>query len=203
MDDSFTELEVAKKIDLSLSRLEPLKSKASQITILNSAPPSGIGSPLDEFAKRYFDARLKSICDASENFSLSKCEDYLDTWVEGHPTKRDTAVMLQALTRTMPDLIMDPEFITSKGIYKGVISGWLSGCSGCPTTASVRGKFCPQCNLIVTTPTVKCHDEELLLKLKDEMLNYSFGQLKRHLEPSGEDDEDDDANISTKKPQYD
>ena len=201
--NSFTELEVAKKIDLSLSRLQPLVSSSVPVTIMNSAPPGGIGSPLDEFSKRYFDARLESICSANEHLSLAKCTEYLDTWVEGHPTQRDTEVMLQALTQHIPDLILDPDFTTSKGIYRGVVSGWKSGCSGCPTTSVVRGKFCAQCYLIVTDPSIKCYDGELLNKIKNDLLNYSFGQLKRHLEPSGEDDDDDDANISTKKPQYD
>ena len=199
--DSFTELEVSKKVDRSLGRLKAVAkwTPLTTYTIINSSPPAGNDSPLQEFVRLYFKRRLENTCSEVSNLNLSPPTLYPEAWAEGHPTTKCTVSIIKNLATCITDLIIDPEFITSKGMYRGVTSGWRSGCSGCNTREKIKGKFCTGCLSHIKDPTQSPDDVELMEQIKADLRN-TFGQLKREL--SNDNSSDDDATCP-KKPQFD
>ena len=143
----WTELDMAKKIEKSLGRVQELAAKSNKkVIFISTVPPLVSGSPLEHFANRYFERRIQKIADKHSNFVKLEFDQDPEKWVDGHPNEDCTQEVIKDLNDQLPDLIFAEDFLTNASIYSGVNTMWLFGCTGCRTRGRfLSGGFCTEC----------------------------------------------------------
>ena len=204
VEDSLSVPVVAKKIEKSVLSLQrvAVQHPSTEFVILNTSEGKIEASPLARFADTFLKRTLEHTCATLDNVQLAPPVLYPDPWEDDHPSRKGTESILHSIAKFDKDFILDPDFLTSKGIYRGVTSGWRSGCSGCPTRDRVRGGFCQSCLGDIMDPDVLPDNIEIFNSVK-EILDTSFMPLKRVASDVLSSSDDDAAVTSTKKPQYD
>ena len=187
-----TKLEMAKIIDYSVQKLKDLtiKKKDLKVDVLITAPPTELEeTPLTSFSKLYLTERLNTIF---ANNTMVKVLDYVhypEDWVNGHPTKPCTEVMVNALSSLAPDLIINKDYITTETPYQGVTKLYLSGCTGCNSRGNFEKKFCKAC-LDSIELTEDPADFELYKRCDDTSSDESYPRKRGRLQNSSDSSDD-------------
>ena len=182
---------IVKRLDRSIDAMMALvnEDENRKFYLMNTAKPLADPTRRQFIAHEYFDMRLRKLASYTENFDLIKTPVDDEGWGDdGHPTQELTHQMLLAVTAELgDDILIEPMAITSDRMYRGVISHYLSGCSGCREMGLFEeGGFCEKCVASMTSKK-KLKDEKLFKKLLNMALDRYPNTGKRHLSSSDED----------------
>ena len=196
---SLDEVDVIKRIDLSLKRVTSLVEKKDDktFTFLDTTPPiEGETSPTEFVTRTYFKRKVKTIATRFDNLEYVGVDAYPEPWQKGHPTVACTEKMLKVLSLTHKDLILSEKFATTPRLYNGVGGIWLSSCTGCGSRGRyASGGFCSGCIDIMDKMDIR--DNHLYFEIKDLVLEeYPAGQKRSRADAAISSSDDNSPNGS-------
>ena len=189
-DDLLSAEDVAKRIDLSMKRVESLVERDLNRNFLfvNTTPKSENLSKLDFIARKYFAERVRNLSVKSDNFDLLDPNLKDSHWEDGHPNEKGSKRYVQAIANCYPRVVQDLAYTTTSKPYRGVLAKFLSGCSGCRTRGQfVSAGFCSACVGKISSGVVA--EPDLLSDIVKEYQNFFPVDKKRPREPNTSSDD--------------
>lgn len=189
VDENENERQIARRVDASVNRLVELVTKEENLNrtfhIVSTCPYLNDMSKRQYIANEYYWQRLKKVCTTLDNLELIKIPQAVDGWEDNHPTEEYTKTILNQIMRVLQDdLLINEKVLTTKRLYRGVHSHFLSGCTGCNDFGLYEeGGFCASC-VQKMSQQKKSHDEKLLKKVLGLAVEKFPSQVKRPLSDS-------------------